>query len=169
MASQERPFTLTVFILGGAGYLDLGIDYVPSSGEISSSLDVGVFASASLGIEVGPIKGSVYAYFGLDIHFKAGPGHSSLHVAIVLMFGGNVCLIGLVFVSLNLSLSAIYEDNGRLRGRGTVSYHIRLGPFWEIEVNSSVEYVYGNPAVRPLLGEDQLEKLANEYYDLFLN
>jgi len=169
IAKADRPFTLTIFVLGGAGYLDLGIEYAPGSRKLKAALNAGIFASASLAIALGPVKGGVYAYFGLDIRYSANDGASDLQIAIVLMFAGHVCLLGFLSVSLSLRLDATYEQGGRLRGRGTLNYSIDLGPFWKVRVNQGVQYVYGNPGQEARLNPAEIGQRIEHYYGMFTN
>ncbi|HKG21749.1 MAG TPA: hypothetical protein VKC34_07600, partial [Blastocatellia bacterium] len=56
---RTAPFTITVFILGGAGYFETEITYSPRTGRFIAKVSVGIFAAASLAIALGPIRGGV--------------------------------------------------------------------------------------------------------------
>jgi hypothetical protein len=145
LGRPTAPFTLTIFVLGGAGYIDVAFKYTPATGAFNSKVALGLFASASLAIALGPIKGGVSAYFGVTATYEAETGRAGqLQLAIVLLFTGQVSLLGLVTVNLALGLQARYEStSGRLVGRGFVSYSIKIGWFLRIEVSSTVEYQLG--------------------------
>ncbi|MGA7237063.1 MAG: hypothetical protein WBY44_15355, partial [Bryobacteraceae bacterium] len=138
IAELEQPFTLTVFILGGAGYLSLDVSYSPDSNVIDAIFDIGIFASASLAVSLGPISGGIYAYFGITVSYEAKTGTApDLQIALVLMFSGQVTLLGFLSVSLMLSLSGTYDSTiHTLTGTGTVSYSIQIGPFFSINVSA---------------------------------
>ena len=117
---RSAPFTLTIFILGGAGYFETDVSYTPGKHAFLVSVSVGIFASAGLAISLGPISGGIYAYFGIAVDFTAGTGQSSsLNIAIVILFTGQVTLLGFLSVGLSLSLEASYRSGGQLTGVGT--------------------------------------------------
>lgn len=176
IATLEQPFTLTVFILGGAGYLSLDVAYFPDSNIIDATFDIGIFASASLAVSLGPISGGIYAYFGITVSYEAKTGTApDLQIALILMFSGQVTLLGFLSVSLMLSLSGSYDSTSHtLTGTGTVSYSIQIGPFFSINVSASVSYTYSNDPPPPGLNRPQVDPAlydaaATEYLSMFLN
>jgi hypothetical protein len=174
LASQDNPFTLTVFILGGAGFLALDVTYTPDTNNITAKFSIGIFASASLAISLGPISGGVYAYFGIAVAYTASTGHSpDLQITLALMLIGEVSLLGFISVYLSLSLSGTYDSGTKvLIGNGTVRYSIKIGPFFSIDVHTGVSYKYSNHAVaavgNPLDLQNYLDA-ANEYLEMFYN
>jgi len=143
IARPTAPFTLTVFILGGAGFFETDITYNLRSSIFRALVSVGIFASASLSISLGPVSGGIFACFGINANFVAETGQSStLTIAIVILFRGEVSLLGFISVGLLLSLEAIYTMGGGLSGRGTVSFHIKIGFFFHIDVSTSVTYQF---------------------------
>ena len=162
--------SLTIFILGGAGYLTLDLAYIPGNGALSATLGVGIFASASLVISLGPISGGVYAYFGITVGYTASTKSApDLQIAIVLMFLGQVSLLGFVSISLVLSLSAQYQSGGKLVGHGHVSYSIKIGPFFSINVSADVSYTYSNATPPRVIPQSSYDSAAAEYVDMFYN
>jgi hypothetical protein len=144
VASRTAPFGLTVFILGGAGYLETDISYTPRTGALTAHVSIGIFAEASLAIALGPIKGGIYAYFGITVdYFGSNQQPSSLTFGLLLLFRGEVSLLGFISVSLCVSLEADYQNGGGLTGRGTVSYSIKIGWFFSIDVTVSISYTFG--------------------------
>lgn len=174
LATLEQPFTLTVFILGGAGYLSLDASYQVDKGIINTNFQIGIFASASLAVSLGPVSGGVYAYFGITVQYQARTGNApDLQIALVLMFTGQVTLLGFLSVSLMLSLSGNYDSSShKLTGTGTVSYSISIGPFFSIDVSAGVSYNYSNHPLK--LGETApspalYDDAALEYLSMFSN
>lgn len=170
---RTAPFTLTIFILGGAGYFETEVTYTPSSGEFATFVAIGIFASASLAIALGPIRGGVYVYFGIAADFVArSTGSSSLKIAIVLLFRGEVSLLGIVSVSLCLMLEAAYRSGGGLSGRGRVSYSIKIGWFLSINVTADVEYTFGSSPSRKQVVETttaaNLAARSRRYEEMFV-
>jgi hypothetical protein len=145
VASRKAPFGLTVFILGGAGYFESDLSYTPQTGAIAAHVSIGVFAEASLAIALGPIRGGVYAYFGITVdYFGSNTQPSTLSFGLLILFRGEVSLLGLITVSLCLSLEADYQTGGQLTGRGRVSYSIKIGWFFSIDVSADVSYTFGS-------------------------
>lgn len=141
---RTAPFTITVFILGGAGWFELEVSYTPAERLFETRVSIGILAAASLAISLGPIKGGIYAYFGITVEYRGSnqsPGN--LTVGLLLLFIGEVSLLGIINVSLSLSLEAQYTNGGGLIGRGQVSYKIKIGPFFTIKVNAGVQYQFG--------------------------
>jgi len=171
---RTAPFTLTIFILGGAGYFETEVTYAPKTGLFSTAVSVGIFASASLAIALGPIRGGVYAYFGIAVDFKAtSEGSSSLRIAIVILFRGEVSLLGFLSVSLCLLLEATYRSSGALGGHGRVSYRIKIGWFLSIDVNADVEYTFGSAKQKRTLEAPAIPKAsptqrARRYEEMFV-
>jgi len=144
VGSRKAPFTLVVFILGGAGWLELGVSYTPSTGRFVTTVSIAIFAAASLAIALGPIKGGIYAYFGITVEYAgSNDGSSNLVVGLLLLFRGEVSLLSIVSVSLVLSLEAQYSSGGGLVGRGQVSYSIKICWFVTINVSAQIEYHFG--------------------------
>jgi hypothetical protein len=145
--------------------------YLPRTGDLVTRVALGIYASASLAISLGPVSGGVYGYFGVNVDYFARKGKSSeLRIAIVLMFIGQVTLLGFISVSLSIGLQAEYRSTGGLVGRGWVSYSIKIGFFLEINVECAVEYHYGNPALPETdTSEEAYIKSAAAYLDAFYN
>jgi len=145
VAKRTAPFTLTIFILGGAGWFDFRLRYLPRDRKLIAETSIGVFASASLAIALGPIKGGIYAYFGIVVEHRAETGKSSqLSVAIVLMFSGHVSILSFISIDLVLGLEAQYTSGGGLVGRGYVSLRIKICWCFTLKVSASVTYGFGN-------------------------
>jgi hypothetical protein len=144
IARKTSPFTLTVFILGGAGWFEMGVRYLPATGEFDSFVNIGIAASASLAIALGPIRGGVYAYFGITVEYVGSDRRPSrLAIGLMLMFAGEVSVLGIITVGLRLGLEAQYTNGGGLRGRGFVSLSIKICWLVTINVNADVEYTFG--------------------------
>ncbi|MBF8275533.1 MAG: hypothetical protein HW390_606 [Candidatus Brocadiaceae bacterium] len=143
LAKKRAPFTLTIYVLGGAGFVDFGLTYFPDTGKFTTDVSIGIMASASLAIALGPIKGGVYAYFGIVVEYHTSDeAPAPLAISLVLLFAGEVSLLNIINVGLNLGLEAQYTSGGGLKGRGFVSYHIKICWFVSINVETSVEYTF---------------------------
>jgi hypothetical protein len=65
LARRQAPFTLTIFILGGSGYLESSTSYTSATGVLTCRAVMAIMASGSLAIALAPISGGVYVYFGI--------------------------------------------------------------------------------------------------------
>jgi hypothetical protein len=157
---KTAPFTLTVFVLGGAGWVDFSVSYTPAQHRFQVHLSVALLASAGMAISLGPISGGIYAYFGVTAEYQGG---GSLSMGIMILFTGTVSLLGLVEVSLSLMLQAEYKE-GRLSGRGRVSYKIKIGWFIRIKVRANVEYQFGSAPARGQAGSGAAPQALNAAY-----
>ena len=137
VARQTAPFTLTIFILGGGGWLDVQTTYIPATGALQADVSVGITAGASLAIALGPISGGVYIYFGIIVEFHSNS--SGLDIGVMLLISGQVNLLGIVDVSLSLMLEAEYSQ-GQLTGRGQLNISIKICWCFTLSINQSVQY-----------------------------
>jgi hypothetical protein len=146
VARKEAPFALTVFILGGGGYLDARAVYRPDDGNLSCQIEVGITASASLAISLGPISGGVYVYLGITGQYQSGgPG---LTIGVMFLVRGEVNILGIVSAAISLLLEAKYQSStGSLVGHGRLSISIKICWCFTLEVNEEVTYTLagGNP------------------------
>jgi hypothetical protein len=170
LGSETEPFTITVFILGGAGWVNGAARYLPSRNQLQVDLSIAIGASAAIGFNFGPVRGGVQLFFGLDAELHtAQRGGARLDLVIVLMASGCVRVANLISVGLHLILEVRIEEGKRVVGHGTVSYSIKLG-FIKKTFSASVTYRFAGsgptakaaPALHALAGETFLE-LAQDY------
>jgi hypothetical protein len=143
---KEKPFNLTIFILGGGGYIDGTIYYTPSQRGLTVDFAMSVHASVSFQIALGWMSGGVSIMLGFEAEYHKKPEQSAdFYASIFIMFVGYVDILRLVSVHLMLLLQATYQslrDGGtRLVGRGQVKLTIRISRFFKIRVNKSYEKV----------------------------
>jgi len=142
LGRQVAPFDLTIFILGGAGWFECDVTYRFGQ-ALTGTISVGMAASASLDIALGPISGSVAIYFGIFAVMQIGPT-GGLQLGIMILFTGQVSLLGLIDLSISLLLEAEYQSGGGLTGRGVVSVSIKICWCFTLNVNESVQYTFGS-------------------------
>jgi hypothetical protein len=144
LGRKESPFTITIFILGGGGWIEVEAAYEPEARALSTSVSIGIAASAMLAINLGVVSGSVGVYIGVFAEFHSRSGTSSaLAVGVMLMIRGDVDVMGFITVHLTLLLEAVYESYGagsRLIGRGTVELRIKICWCFTLKVRKSVTY-----------------------------
>jgi hypothetical protein len=142
LGRRQTPFTLTIFILGGSGYIDTSLVYHPLSKTLACHVDIGLMASASLAIALGPIRGGVFIYLGVTAAFDSGGSTSRpLTIGIVLLMRGDVCLLGIVQVNVSLLLEAQYDGStGVLRGHGHLDVSIKICWCFTLNISADVSY-----------------------------
>lgn len=136
-AKRSSPFLLTVECLGGGGFVHL---IVNASGVqlVEASLEFGGEFSLDLGVA----SGSVHAMAG--IYFKL-TGTSTTVTGFV-DIGGEVSVLGIISISLDLNLSLTYEvSNGKsmIQGRATMTVSVSV-LFFSVSVSISVEKSFGS-------------------------
>ncbi len=140
---KEDPFTLTIFILGGGGWFDTRLTYYPLNNRLLGDITIGITASASLAIALGPIKGSVSITFGIyaDFHIDTGGG-SAFAITLMLLLKGEVEVLSIVSVSISLLLEAQYSSDGSLVGRGTLKVRIKICWCFTFKFSKTVTYTF---------------------------
>ncbi|MCU0865734.1 MAG: hypothetical protein MUC36_18270 [Planctomycetes bacterium] len=144
---REAPFTLTVFVLGGAGYFETSIKY-PVGQTAVVVVAIGIFAAASLAIDLGIVRGGVSVYLGITVDYRSvaeSKQPRGLAIGVQLVISGELSLLGIVHVQLVIGLELIYlvGPPARFRGRGYVRLKIKVFWFLTIEVAAEVECEFG--------------------------
>jgi hypothetical protein len=143
LGRKLAPFALTVFLLGGGGYIEVSTRYAPGNGRLRCFVSMGVTVSASLAIALGPIHGGVYIYFGITAEFEAGGG-AKFAIGVMLLMRGEVSLLGIVSACISLLLEAQYDTtSGQLIGHGQLSISIKICWCFTLEINEEVTYTVG--------------------------
>ncbi|MDX6611165.1 MAG: hypothetical protein QOD75_351 [Blastocatellia bacterium] len=117
-AERQRPFSLTVSLLGGGGFFAIGIG-TEGVREIEAALEFG----AALSINLGVASGSVEIKAGIYFHWKTQTvelvGYVRLH--------GELSVLGLISASLTFNLQLGYtKENGRSVVWGEASIEVEI-------------------------------------------
>lgn len=169
LARQAKPFTLTVFVLGG-GWLEADCTYFPASGDLVSDVAISLGASARLGINLGVASGAVEVFFGLAAEFHSARGATSFSLAIIFVLDGNVVVLGILSIDLNLVLEVVFSGDN-VTGYGTLRVRAKLGPFFSISVDQSITYTlagHGNRSPRAVAAATpacSVSAAASRYHD----
>jgi hypothetical protein len=117
-ASRARPFTLTVLMFGGGGYVDLEL--------INTGLrrlEISLQFGASIGMNFGIGKAEVHAFGGIRYALESGSPSLTGYIHI----GGSLDVLGLVSVSIELRLELAYNfEHNWLVGRATIVIDIDI-------------------------------------------
>ncbi len=107
-SERQSPFSLTVSLLGGGGFLALGVS---SRGvtEIEAALEFG----AAVAIDLGVASGGVEVKAGIYFHWlEPIPGKGSVDLAGYVRIHGELTIIGIISVSLTFNLQLGYHKEG---------------------------------------------------------
>jgi hypothetical protein len=146
LGKKEAPFSITVFILGGGGFIDCQLTYAPSEG-LSIDFIMSLDASASIAIAAGFMTGYVAIMIGFQGEYHKTPTTgSNVYITIFVRVIGMIDLMGIVTVLLYLSLEATYKSlpggGSQLVGTGQVKLEIRICRFFTIKVDKSYSKVF---------------------------
>jgi hypothetical protein len=127
---RQQPFLLTVEGFGGGGYFLIAID--PAGVQ---ALEAGFDFGASLAMDFGVASGEVHVLGGFIYAMK--DGNASLDG--FLRIGGNVQALGIVSVSIELTLDLHYEfSSGKCVGRATLTVEVEVS-FFSVSVDINCE------------------------------
>jgi hypothetical protein len=106
--TRERPFSLTVSLLGGGGFFALGVG-TDGVREIEAALEFG----AAIQIDLGVASGGVEVKAGVYFHWLTGNDGSGLvELTGYVRIKGELSVIGLISVSLTFNLQLSYKKEG---------------------------------------------------------
>ncbi len=143
--SREKPFRLTVMMIGGGGFV--GIRLSPKGLVL---LEMSLEAGACLSINLGVASGSVSIMVGIYLRLEAQAGSLTGYFRI----RGEVDVLGLISASITLELSLTYEfDTGKMVGRASIEIEVEVF-FFSFSVTVSCE--------RRLAGSNQDPTLAEQ-------
>ena len=144
-AERANPFQLVVSLLGGGGFLVIGIDTEHGVKEIEAALEFGAFAE----IDVGVASGAVYIKAGIYMYWNKPDEQTTLKGYVEM--GGEVQVLGIMSVSILMHLSLGYYKVGKVsevRGQATLVVEIEL-LFFSASVNLTVERRFGGAEADP--------------------
>jgi hypothetical protein len=119
--TREKPFRLTVMMIGGGGFV--GIRLSPRGLVL---LEMSLEAGACLSINLGVASGSVSIMVGVYLRLEADAGSLTGYFRI----RGEVDVLGLISASITLELSLTYEfATGKLVGRASIEIEVEVFMF----------------------------------------
>ena len=119
-AERQRPFSLTVSLLGGGGFFAIGVG-TEGVREIEAALEFG----AALSINLGVASGSVEIKAGVYFHWQT----ASVELAGYVRLHGELSVLGLISASLTFNLQLAYlKENGKsvVWGEATLEVEIEI-------------------------------------------
>jgi hypothetical protein len=165
-STREHPFSLAVSLLGGGGFLGIGVS---SNGvrEIEAALEFG----AVVAIDLGVASGSVEVKAGIYFHWlEPTPGHGSVELAGYVRIHGELCVLALISVALTFNLQLGYQKgNGSsvVYGEADLTVEIDILMFsTSVSVRCRREFS-GGSADPKFIDQIPTQKIWSEYCDAF--
>lgn len=140
LASPDKPFVISVGLLGGGGWLAAAASYLPSKGLVESEVDIAIAAGRVFSVNFGPIRGMAQVVFGINAKFVSRGSRSRLSLIVFFLFSGEFRLWGIITVGIYLRLEIEYQSTGSLVGRGVVHITVKIGRFFKRTVRQRVNY-----------------------------
>lgn len=150
LSSKERPFNLSVLCLGGGGWVSLALSYRPLAprDKLSLSFSVGITAGACLPFDIGVASGAVYILFYLEVEYSLPESRGGFSLALGLLIGGEVNILGILSISISLRLEGRYQK-GVVTGSGRLKVKIKVCAFFKISVDKAFTLTLaGKPSAR---------------------
>lgn len=145
---RQSPFLLTVSMFGGGGFFAITVDPAGVQ-QLEASFEFG----ASVAVSFGVASGGVYVMAGIYFMMQANPEKAELTG--YLRMGGEVDVLGIISVSIELYLSLTYEfSSGKCVGRATLTIEVEV-LFFSASVEISCERKFagsnGDPTFKQLM------------------
>lgn len=163
LATKLAPFSITICLLGGGGWLEFSCEYVIGKG-ISTDLSIGITAGASFGIDLSVVSGGVFVMFGLTVEYHTA-GNAGLTIGIMLLLSGHVSVMGIIDADLTLLLEAKYGSDKSVTAHGVLSIKIKICWCFTLKVHKEITYVLkkGDPKHSAANEDDHYANASNSY------
>jgi hypothetical protein len=145
-ASRHRPFLVTVEIFGGGGFVHVVLD-AKGVKMVEGAIEFG----ANFSMDLGVASGSVHAMAGIYFQLKG----SSSDLTGFIDIGGEVSVLGIVSISLDLNISLSWQSSPKgnvIEGRATLTISVSV-LFFSVSVQLSVERSFSAGGGDPALGQ----------------
>jgi len=160
-SERQRPFSLTVSLLGGGGFFAICVG-TEGVREIEAALEFG----AALSINLGVASGSVEVKAGVYFHWKT----QSVELAGYVRLHGELSVLGLISASLTFNLQLAYlKEGGRsvVWGEATLEVEIEI-LFLSFSVSVSCRREFGGSDSDPKFAELITDQATwDEYCEAF--
>ncbi len=123
---KQQPFTLTVSLLGGGGYVGFEVD-LHGLRQIDAALEFGASASLNLGVASGAATIMAGIYFKME---AIDSNNNSTRLTGYLRINGALCIIGLITAAIELYMAFTYLIAGnKAYGEAEVSIKVHVAFF----------------------------------------
>jgi hypothetical protein len=146
ISERHTPFIVTVMLFGGGGFFALAVS-ARGIEEVEAAIEFGGNISINLGIA----SGGVYVMAG--VYFKMTG--SSVTLTGYLRLGGNLCVLGIISISIEFYLAFTYRSKGsggEVWGQASVKVSVKIA-FFSISVSLSIERRFAGAAGDPTFAD----------------
>jgi hypothetical protein len=142
---REQPFLLTVTLFGGGGFFAIAVD-ANGLQRLEAAFEFGASVSMNFGVASGGVHVMGGVYFSYDsVNGTTLTGYFRV--------GGNVSVLGILSVSIELYLSLSYEtSSGKAVGRATLTVEIDIFMF-SVSVDIACERKFAGSSSDPSFAE----------------
>ena len=141
LSTMERPFIFSIFVIGGAGHVQIESQYRPFNDELTVMVDASAGGSASLAVAFAAFSGQVFITLSGVLNYRKLIGRGSgLTISMVLVIAGHVDVAGIVTVGVTFTLRLTYQDSGQIDADGTLSVEIRISEFFKLKARGQARY-----------------------------
>lgn len=159
-AKRSSPFLLTIECLGGGGFVHLIVN-TDGVQMVEGALEFGGEFSLNLGVASGGVHILAGIYFQVT--------NSSTTITGFVDIGGEVSVLGIISISIDLNLSLSFIVSGgkkTVQGKATLTISVHI-IFFSISVQLSVERSFssgnGDPRVEQLITSSQWSEYASAF------
>lgn len=147
-ARREKPFLLTVSLLGGGGFFHLQLD-TAGIRIVEAALEFG----AAVELDIGVASGNVHIMAGIYFKLEQQTAGHRVVLSGYLRMGGALCVLGLITVSVEFNLSFTYDSaKMKVTGRATLMVCVEVA-FFSTSVELAVERSFGRDGGDPSFGD----------------
>lgn len=162
-AERHHPFLLTVFILGGGGFLHLALD-AERVIMVEGQLEFGGALHLDIGVATGSVHVLAGFYFRIEFRIEANEAELSAFFEVA----GEVSVLGIISVSVLFHVSLSFFPTPtpvRVRGRATLVVAVKI--IFTIKVELTVEKTFtapdGDPVFRDMLSPSDWQSYARAF------
>lgn len=155
-STREDMFCIQVSMFGGGGFFALGIG-ADGVEQIEAALEFG----ATIALDIGVASGSVHLMAGVYFSYSLDEelGEENLVLTGYVRLGGELCVMGIVSLSLEFYMGITYErkgDKDKVYGEASLTVTVEVLLF-SGEVSMTVRRQFGNAPADPTFA-DQLDE-----------
>ncbi|ARP85291.1 hypothetical protein [Bordetella genomosp. 9] len=160
---REKPFLLTVSLLGGGGFFHLQLD-TTGIRIVEAALEFG----AAVELDIGVASGNVHILAGIYFKLEIRDSKDQVVLSGYLRMGGALSVLGLITVCVEFNLSFTYDSvKTKVTGRATLMVSVEVA-FFSKSVELTVERSFGRDGGDPSFGDlIHTPDVWGEYADAF--
>ena len=143
LSSRESPFILAIWILGGAGWFQLRLDYIvplrDGKPALEVYLDVAIGLSVSLFLDLSFAKGSVFIALVINFQTLVSKKRGYTRFSMVLSIAGHLNILGIIDIYVSIVLAITYSSPGPMIGYGRLKVRIKICWCFTLKVDRAFE------------------------------